>query len=448
LRQRRPASETSRYHRRVRTPFLCLLAAVIASCASMRETSLDDPANESPIAAVPPASTSSTARHRQQDSPILPIGRSPIEGPADALVTVVEFGDFQCPYCGRVEPTLHALRERYGDAIRVVWKNAPLPFHRQARLAAEAALEAMAQQGDQGFWRFHDAVFEHQDALDRADLESYAERLGFNMIAFRAALDDHRHAEEIDADLALARLMGVHGTPAFFVNGTPLVGARPTGEFVALADRVLERARTITPSDGAYATMVADPLPSPQTDNAPTRYDVRVNPDAPARGPAQARVVIQLFSDFECPYCARIAPTLDALLQRHPNDLRVVWRDYPLSFHSHAQLAAEAAREVLAQGGSDRFWRYAALLFANQRTLERADLERYAMSVGGIDMDRFRDALDRHAHAAAVRADADAADATGAEIGTPAMFINGHFVAGALPLEMLDRIVQLQLGVQ
>jgi protein-disulfide isomerase len=157
-------------------------------------------------------------------------------------------------------------------------------------------------------------------------------------------------------------------------------------------------------------------------------------------------VVIQHFSDFQCPFCSRVLPTVDQIMERYRGRVRFVWRDYPLPFHNNAMPAAEAGREVLAQRGADAFWRYHHLMFQNSSNLDRATLERLAGEIGGVNMDRFRAALDNHTHQAAVREDVAAADATGAQIGTPAFFINGKFVAGALPFEEFQRRIDAALA--
>ena len=122
-----------------------------------------------------------------------------------------------------------------------------------------------------------------------------------------------------------------------------------------------------------------------------------------------------------------------------------MWRDYPLPFHNNAMLAAEAAQEAFAQRGNQGFWRFHDHLFENQQHIERADLERYAQEQG-LDMARFRAALDGHTHQARVRDDMAAADASGAQIGTPAFFINGKFFAGALPFEEFQRRIDAALA--
>ncbi|WP_433717804.1 Na+/H+ antiporter NhaA [Actinoplanes sp. CA-051413] len=147
--------------------------------------------------------------------------RDHVRGPQDASVTVVEYGDFQCPYCGQAEP---AVRDLITDTdLRYVWRHLPLPdVHPQARLAAEAA-EAAASQGK--FWEFHDLLPAHQDHLKIMDLLRYADQLGLDTNRFHDELMDHRHAPRVTDDVDSADLSGVSGTPTFFINGSRHYGA-------------------------------------------------------------------------------------------------------------------------------------------------------------------------------------------------------------------------------
>ncbi len=412
---------------------MCLAVLTAAGCASLREA---PPADLELATAPPPASRALLA---QGDSDIIPVGNSPRRGSDSALVTVVEFADFECAFCARVQPTMRALAERYGASIRFVWKDCPLAFHHHAQLAAEAAREAFAQRGNEGFYAMHDVLFANQQHLESDDLVRYAEQLQLDIPRFRSALEQHTHSDAVRADLAFANLLHVNGTPAFAINGTWITGARPEREFVAAVDAVLARARTIDPPERAYVTMTAAPIAAPRP---PERtYSVRANPHAPTLGTAGAPVVIEMFSDFECPFCARVQPTIDRLLAEHAGEVVIHHRDYPLPFHPHAQLAAEAAREAHAQQGDAGFARYAALLYAHRDALGRADLERYAAEAQ-LDLVRFRAALDRHTHADAIADDIAAADETHARIGTPAFFVNGRLRAGAMPYEEFARRVE------
>ena len=148
--------------------------------------------------------------------------RDHIRGPADALVTLVEYGDFECPYCGQAEPVIRELLADFGD-LRYVWRHLPLnDVHPRAQLAAEAS-EAASAQG--AFWPMHDLLIEHQDDLDPKQLMRFAAELGLDLKSFTEDLQSHRWGERVAADVESADLSGVAGTPSFFVNGQRQKGA-------------------------------------------------------------------------------------------------------------------------------------------------------------------------------------------------------------------------------
>jgi Na+/H+ antiporter NhaA len=149
--------------------------------------------------------------------------RDHIRGDDDAPVTLVEYGDFECPFCGRAEPVVRELVSEFGHDLRYVFRHLPLSdVHPRALLAAEAA-EAADDQG--AFWEMHDLLFQHQDALEPKDLMGYAEELGLDLERFTDQLRRHEHAGRIASDVDDADLSGVSGTPTFFVNGMRHQGA-------------------------------------------------------------------------------------------------------------------------------------------------------------------------------------------------------------------------------
>ena len=157
-------------------------------------------------------------------------------GPKDAPVTIVEFGDFQCPYCKKSEDSIKAVRTKYGDKVRLVYMDFPLSFHPNALPAAEASRCA----GDQGkFWPFHDALFEAQPNIAPTDLKAAAAKLGLDKGQFDACLDQHKYENAVRADQAQGASLGVEGTPAFFINGRPLSGSQPASEFEQIIDEEL-----------------------------------------------------------------------------------------------------------------------------------------------------------------------------------------------------------------
>jgi protein-disulfide isomerase len=370
-------------------------------------------------------------------------GNEPQKGPDDALVTIVEVSDFECPFCGRVEPTIKQVVDKYGKDVRVVWLNNPLPFHKHAKPAATAALEAQAQKGDKGFWAMHEKMFANQKALTNDNLEKWAKELGLNMSKFKKALTDDKYAKTITEQQALASSLGARGTPAFFINGRNLRGAQPLPAFTALIDEELTKAKALvakgTPRNKVYETIIATGETGPKTAPAAAApdankvYAIPVPKKAPTKGAKNAKVVIQEFSDFQCPFCSRVNPTVAQVMKEYGDKVQIVWRDYPLPFHKDAQPAAQAGREVFAQKGNKAFWAYHDLLFQNQKALSRENLEKFAEQVGGIDMKAFKAALDSGKHKAAVEADMAAVSKAGARIGTPSFFINGKLLQGAQP---------------
>ena len=392
---------------------------------------------------VPPKREAASAPAEDRKNYRVPIDGSPARGKATALVTIVEFADYQCPFCYRVEPTLRDLQMRYGDQIRFVWKDQPLSFHKRAPHAAELAREARAQKGDAAFWAAHDALLGQKGALEDDDLTEVAKAAGLDVRAAIRAVERGKHEEGIDDDTDLADEIGAAGTPTFFVNGRKLVGAQPIERFVTLIDEQLGAARALV-ARGVAPAKVYDTL---QQDAVGTTLEKVVVPAPtranPSRGPANAKIVVQMWSDFQCPFCKRVEPTIADLEAAFPGKIRVVWRNLPLSFHKHARVAAEAAMEAYAQKGSAGFWRMHDLIM-NGGTLERATLEQHASSIG-LDMPRFRAALDEDRHRAQIDADMKVAEQAGIH-GTPGFVINGYKVSGAESLARFKKIVKLALA--
>ncbi|MGH2948535.1 MAG: Na+/H+ antiporter NhaA, partial [Solirubrobacteraceae bacterium] len=167
------------------------------------------------------AADADTAPVMELDAPVDP-ARDHIAGPVDAPLTLVEYGDFECPFCGRATGAVEALRERFGDDLRYVFRHLPLAdVHPLSEMAGEAA-EAAAAQG--AFWAMHDRLFAHQDRLEPADLLEHAAELGLDVERFSRDLGTRAHAARVRADVASAEASGAEGTPTFFVNGRRQVG--------------------------------------------------------------------------------------------------------------------------------------------------------------------------------------------------------------------------------
>ena len=381
----------------------------------------------------------------------VPLGEAPVDGPATAKVTIVEVSDFQCPFCSRVLPTLKQVKETYGQDVRIAMKQNPLSFHPFAHGAAEAALAAQ-EQGK--YWEMYEKMFTNQSNLTRADLEKYAGELGLDMAKFKAALDSQKFKDRIDAEQKSVVALGAGGTPAFFINGRKLSGAQPFEKFKSIIDEEKAKAEKLLAS-GVSATALYDKLiengatapvvlpGAPQAD-APA---VAAGPKkitfpeySPLKGPKHAKVTIVTWSDFQCPFCSRVVPTVKKIEEAYAKDVRLIFRHQPLPFHPNAAPAAKAAMAANKQG---KFWEMHDKLFENQKDLGPAKYEEWAQSLG-LNMSKFKTDMDSPEIADQVKKDSEDGNAVGAN-GTPMFFINGRELSGAQPYEAFKTMVDEEI---
>lgn len=380
----------------------------------------------------------------------VPIDGAPSFGPADALVTMVMFAEFECPFSGRAVPTLVELKQHYGDDLRIVFRHFPLDFHAQARPAARAAWAAH-QQGQ--FWPMFDWLFANQARLGPAVYSAMATQLELDVERFERDMESAAANQALDSDVLEGQRIGVQGTPNFFINGRLVAGAQPLADFQLVIDAALAEAQALvdagTPRADVYAVLMADGLEAAPVVAAPGRAtpDPSVEmwvpiDDAAVDGSPNALVTIVIFSEFQCPFCSRVTPTLERVQETYGDDVRLVFRHRPLDFHDRALPAALAAVAAQNQG---QFWEYSELLWANQHNLEEADLENYASQLG-LDMERFR--ADRASAEARARIEADLALAERlAATGVPQFFVNGMRLRGAQPYEAFETLIDAQLAV-
>ena len=506
------------------------------------------------------------------DPPVytIPENGSPALGPRDAPVTIVVFSDFQCPYSAKAHPDLKRLVSEFPDQVRLVFRHYPLPGHRNAQQAAEAASLAH----DQGkFWQYHDLLFANQEKLKTRDLYHYAGQLGLDIDQFDLGMANRKHEARINAELKSGKRYGVRGTPAIYINGKP----RPTRttsyfeELLPFVEEELngngnERRRRKAPSPGVLAevsgvtlteadireTIVganrprdvlykheeaiyylklkltkglleqrlttleaesrgisvdslyrADTGSTPDVGEIETQYEefqgyvtnnprlmrlgerereaeilrllkIEVDPSQtfkeqvlrklagiverskierlkpvliaklmrkygatiqikapdpptyeiytkghPSLGPEHARVTVVMFSDFECPFSKKVMPTIYEVLDRFPEDVRLVFRHFPLRIHRRAQLAHEASECAREQG---KFWQYHDQVFAND-ALDEDDLKRHAADLG-MDIFRFNYCLETRRFESKVRQDVREARAYHVTA-TPSFYVNG-----------------------
>ena len=375
----------------------------------------------------------------------VPVDGSPVRGNKAALVTLVMFGDFQCPFCKRSLATIAELEGIYGDKLRVVFKHNPLPMHPRAEPAAELAIEAGAQKGEVMFWRAFQALYDSQDHLEDADLEGIALSLGLDVKRTKKAITSRAHAARIERDQFLTDELEAGGTPHFFINGRRLVGSQVRQKFDVIIDEEIKKAEKLV-AEGTPPAKIYDALQK----DAKSKPMVRIlapaaTKDNPGKGaPLGAPVTIQMFADFQCPFCKRVQAQVDEIVAAHPGKVRVVWRHLPLAFHAQARMAAEASVEAFRQKGEAGFWAFSARLFEDQtQGLDRAGIERKAAEVG-LDVAKLSAALDARTHWKVVQADAELAERLKIT-GTPGFVINDYFVSGAQPLLTFKRFIDRAL---
>ncbi|MCS6844646.1 MAG: DsbA family protein [Caldilineales bacterium] len=407
---------------------LALALALVAGCAPSLPSA---PADQQPSA----ATASATDPAPLQGVPAIPSDDPRSKGSPDAPVVIVEYSDFQCPYCSRwVQQTFPTILKEYIETgkVRLVFRDFPLDFHQNARGAA-VATRCAAEQG--AYWPMHDALFARQaewsDLADpRETFVGYAGEIGLDREQFRTCLDSGRFDQAIEDDIQAGLAAGVTGTPSFVINGQLLVGAQPASAFRKALDTIL--------AGGS----IVEPTPTPNLAAQPTPVTVPLG-NAPVKGSPNAPITIVEYSDYQCPFCQRFTlQTLPALLQEYveKGQVRLVFKDFPLNqIHPQAQKAAEAARCVRELAGNDdAYWQMHDLLFAGQgewsgQANANAIFADYAVRLG-VERSAFDACLSSGRHEAAVLADLQEGLELGVR-GTPTFFINGQIFMGAQPLQ-------------
>ncbi|MGM0558219.1 MAG: DsbA family protein [Myxococcota bacterium] len=438
---------------------LTILLSGVVACSSSSKTTTEEETARGAVA--DEVSEDEDAQPALADSDKIPIGNSPVLGPADAPVTIVEFADYQCPFCSKSHKTMEAIREQYGDGVRVVFKHYPLPFHKQAEAASRAAIAA----GEQGkFWEMHDLLFRYQKVMrGKSDAEmkdwsaGFAREMGLDVEQFRQDFAAESTGQQIEDDLELAEKLTVKGTPHFFINGVRVSGAQPMPKFEAVIDAELEAAEEAGDDDNFYAMRVeenyAKPAPPKPRPSARKKVDVAyvpVDADDPMTGETDSPLVtVVAFSDFQCPFCAKAAPTLEQIEKNYGDEVRIVFKQLPLPFHKQAEMAAEIALAAHAQG---KFWEMHDLLFEKQREMKgKSDAEmvqwsRELAAEIGADPDKLAQQVDQRANKREITEESKLAGRVGAR-GTPNFFINGHRLTGAQPYPKFETVIDEQLAI-
>ncbi|HEX3774715.1 MAG TPA: thioredoxin domain-containing protein [Polyangiaceae bacterium] len=372
------------------------------------------------------------------------LGSEPIWGTRGGPLTWVLFGDLECPHTRRAWRALEVAKTTFGDDLRIVFRHRPLSEHPYALEAARVLAGLEKERGARAFFNVLHRIAQDDTGLSDERLLGIISGEGYAGLQ----VDDLERAGEsvVAADLELAGQFAVRSTPLSFVNGLRVEGERTPDELERL---LLDERRSVTwvlasgaPARDLYATRTSGNLIGVGEQEA-TRVCVPLG-NSPVRGPADALVTLVEFSDFECPYCKQVEPTLKALLARYPKTLRLVWKDYPLPQHKSARLLANFAAEASAHGSSAAFWTVHDGLFARADEIDDSVLGELA-GKAGLDGAPLLIAARMGAHDAAIRADIALGERVGVN-GTPTFFVNGRRVPGLLALEQFDALIRSEIA--
>lgn len=350
---------------------------------------------------------------------VLVRGDDPPRGPATAPVTVVVFGDYECPHTAALQPTLAALLTDMPNDVRIIWKHNPLSMHPGAMPAAKAA-EAARSQGK--FWEMHDALFAAGAALSTDKIEAAAQKAGLDLAAFRLALAGTGAADRLAGDQEQVDALAMRGTPNLYVNGRHLIGAVDAATLRTVIDEEAVRAKAEltagTPATALYEKLVGGGKLLDSLGALPATINTSAGI---TRGLPGAAVHIVTFQDLQCPFCARLDQHLRAIEAEMQGKVMVTWMDYPRSdIHPHALLAAQAGREANAQG---KFWQFHAIAMNGQDKLDRDSLLEHGRQAG-LDVKALAKALDSGKWLPDVEKSKAVGDSLALK-GTPSVFING-----------------------
>jgi len=394
---------------------------------------LKKPKSYVPGLALPSARKAVTPETREPRAKTVPLsvpGHSPSRGGEAAPVTMTEFADFHCGFCKKVSATLEAVLKSYPEKVRLVFRHHPLSnTPGQGSYLTHEASVCAHEQGK--FWEYHDGIFSLSGFPQEADLYTLAGKLGLDEKKFEDCLKNGRGRPPIEKDLQEGVERKIQGTPMIYINQAEVAGAYPLEHFKEVIEGVLNPEQP------------PKPQPSPQPEAAEKKAPVIFKDlkGRPTLGPRDAPVTLVEFSDFHCPFCQRVTPTLEQIMKNFPGKVKRVWRHYPLSFHAGADRTHEASECAHEQG---KFWEYHDKLFlAPGQAGDDATRIRLAEEAG-LDKKKFEKCLAGGKYKDLIQKEIKAGNEAGVR-GTPAIFVNGSLVSGAQPYENFESAVRNEL---
>jgi protein-disulfide isomerase len=385
----------------------------------------------------------------------IPIGDSPTRGPKDAPVTVVELGNFQCPYSKALESKLRALIDDFPGKVRLVWKDDPLAIHSLAEDAAQVAREVRAEKGDAGFWAAHDAMLDVDFKPERDNLLEIAKKMGVDPKSATKAIDERRYLDQISQDADLADDFLAVGTPSFFVNGRRVQPTNDLDKLRAVVKEEIAHGQKLAAS-GTPAASVYDTITSAGRGRAPLEVRRIQFPTFSAPGRGKGSVVVAEVCNYTSFMCRLAQPMMDKLFAAHADQLSLVWVDLP-DENDTSRDASLLALATYRLKGEDAWVKLRDALFASQKKPggTTADVLRQSAHQVGFTSTEFQSALEDstglHSLDQMIQA------ASSAKIKQPAAFLvcstpgctyGGYFLSGAQPTRAFERRVRLALGAE
>lgn len=416
---------------------------------------------------------------------------TPYRGTTAPKTEILAFVDFECPYTRGAAKGMLELADKHKAELKIRFLNLPLDVHPNALVAARGAVAAHKQQA---YFKYYTAMMEAK-SVSRESILAWTIEANLDSKRFVADMDSAEALKVVTRDVGIAKVMGVSGTPSFLVNGQLYQGAQPAefwerkvAEEVSKAAALLaagthpnallkslvasanpkgaadytkyvldgvappaapvpakvarasgvEAAEVHAAAGGGAAVQIGEPPPAPSEDPR-TVWRALIRPDDPRLGPETALVTAVVFEDMQCPYCAKLRPTLRKLVDESKGGLRVIFKHNPLPTHARAMAAAQALEAAHDQ---NKFWEMHDYLLQHQDNLDAVGLAVAATTVG-MDKARFDTAMVAHGAKSRIEADIEQAVALGAR-GTPNLFINGKKVVGAKDEAVLRPIIEAE----
>jgi protein-disulfide isomerase len=411
-------------------------------------------------AGAPPAAPSTTSSAPALSPPVqvkpppahqmaaLPVDAEvPTWGPWDAPVTLTLFADLECPHTRALLPELVRLKATLGNDLRWVFRHRPLSQHPDAEVSSRLLAAAGAELGAGAFWKLVTELARDAESEPKEIFEGWFERAGLDG-ALRARLEASTAAEAIvKRDLELGARLLVRSTPTLFVNGVRIEGFVPEEPLLEVSKK--ERRAAIfsllagTEASALYPERTLRNLVNLGED--PKERACLPSAGAPVRGPANAPVSIVTFCAFESSFCQKAEPALKALLSRHPREVRVVWKSFPVALDGEGRVAANFALAAREAGGDAAFWSVHGALLDARAVLDAPGLGTAVQKLG-LDAARLLSDAQSGAHNASIDADVALGKRLGVN-GVPTYFINGVRKDGLMTLPELEQAVRGELAL-